>query len=389
MKVLDSIKNSKPGDTIWDREEAASVHGLHLRHLETKKMFYLRYRSREGVQRRPKIGELGQITLAQARSIAKDLMLRVSKGEDPQGDWSAARAEMTVAELFERAWKTHWNKPRYQKSGWAKEVQGYWTRNIEPTFGRARLSTVKVADVRAWHESYRETPYAGNRALEVLTRMFSVAEADELIPRNTTPCWKIKGFTEKKRRRYASPAELAKILTILEREKDNNRVAVTFLYCLIFTGSRPEVLEVVRPEDLKPSDYEGTRVGILSFSGKGSEDSGEEESVVVPADLMAMIERLPRQKDGTIFGRKIPYRFWYKVRKEAGCPDLWARDLRRTFATVGMSGGVTEGVIGKLLNHASVQTTGIYAKLDQSARIAASATIADRITQIGKVVPIR
>lgn len=389
VSVLEKIKSAVSGQIVRDKGERGSVKGLHVRVRGEMRTFYLYYRSKDGVQRWPKIGEFGQITLAQAREAAKVILDRVAKGEDPQGMWAKARAEMTVADLFGLAYDRYWGKPRFVKSGWAKEVRGYFDRSIAPCFGSRKLSSISVAEVRDWHAGLEDSPYAGNRALEVLTKMFNIAEAEEIIPRNTTPCWKIRAFTEKKRKRYATPAELGKILTIMEREKANNPSAVAFLYCVLFTGSRPSALERARYDQLKIAEYGGQRMGILEFEGKGTADSGEDETLIIPSEALAMIENLPRTGDGRIFGCKNPRRFWLALRKEAGCEDLWARDLRRTFATIGMSGGVDKNVIGKLLNHASSETTDIYAKLQLDARIEAVNKIADLISNQRKVVPIR
>jgi len=383
------MKAAADGETVRDSGERGSVKGLHLRVRGASRSFYLYYLSRSGVKRWPKIGDFGPMTLAQARDVAKELSLRVSRGEDPQGEWSIARGEMTVGELFERAYKDYWNKPRFIKSGWAKEVRAIWERSIKTEFSSRSLSAIKVVEVKRWHSRFEATPYAGNRALEVLTKMFNIAEAEGIIPRNTTPCWKIKGFTEKKRKRYATPAELVKILAILEREKLKNPGAVAFLYCILFTGSRPSALERATYDQLKEVTVDGEIRGVLVFAGKGTAESGEDELIVIPKEAMDMIRELPRNRDGRIFGRKNPRRFWVDTRKEAGCDDLWARDLRRTFATVGMSGGVNKAVIGELLNHASLQTTDIYAKLDLTARLDASKRISDRILELGKVVSIR
>jgi hypothetical protein len=81
-------------------------------------------------------------------------------------------------------------------------------------------------------------------------------------------------------------------------------------------------------------------------------------------------------------GIKMPRAFWKRIQNETGCKDLWARDLRRTMATVGLSNGVALGVIGKLLNHKSNQTTEIYAKAFETKKIEAVEVIADELVQI-------
>jgi integrase len=79
----------------------------------------------------------------------------------------------------------------------------------------------------------------------------------------------------------------------------------------------------------------------------------------------------------------MPVRLWAKIRKEAGCPDLRARDLRRTFATVGMSAGLKMDQISEILGHRSTQTTKIYAKLNIDSQIESARAIADAIEKVG------
>jgi integrase len=94
---------------------------------------------------------------------------------------------------------------------------------------------------------------------------------------------------------------------------------------------------------------------------KGFQGKTADEVVWLPPQAMAVIRRLP--KAATLTGIKMPHKFWYKVRKEAGCEHIRLRDLRRTFATVGMSHGQAMAVISEVLNHKTTQTTKVYAKL--------------------------
>ena len=389
LNIINRIRDALPGGTIKDEGEKASVPGLHVRILPSKRVFMLYYRTKQGVQRRPRLGDFGPMTLGQARAVAKTILDRVARGEDPQGDWNDARSEMTVSELFAHSWASHWDKPRYIDSGWARDVKNLFDRNIKNQLGSYRLSALKREHVIEWHAGFEAVPFAGNRSLEVLTTMFNLAELKGLTPRNTSPCWKVKGFTEKKRKRYASVEEMSRILMILHREKRDNPRAVAFLFLILYTGSRPSALERATWDQLSRAEYDGETMGVLTFAGKGSAESGEEETVIIPPEALAMIDALPRAKNNLILGIKNPRRFWVQVRDEAGCQDLWARDLRRTFATVGMSGGVNKDVIGELLNHSSAETTGIYAQLDMSARMNASSMITDRIKSLTNVVPLR
>jgi integrase len=56
-------------------------------------------------------------------------------------------------------------------------------------------------------------------------------------------------------------------------------------------------------------------------------------------------------------------RFWDEVRAKAKLPGVRIHDLRHTFASLLVSGGMSLPMIGKLLGHTQVQTTQRYAHL--------------------------
>jgi integrase len=56
-------------------------------------------------------------------------------------------------------------------------------------------------------------------------------------------------------------------------------------------------------------------------------------------------------------------RLWDRIRKEAGISDVRIHDLRHTFASLLVSGGMSLPMIGRLLGHTQVQTMQRYAHL--------------------------
>lgn len=384
MLISKALTEALPGTTTWDKDEQGSIKGLHLRVFATgQRSFYLYYKTKGGQERRPKLGDASDLPLKEARARAKILTNRVALGEDPKGAWDLDKAEITVGALFTLCFDEHWDADRYQLSGWASKVSELYHSLIEPTFANQKISQVTARSVREWHQSLNVTPIRANRGLEVLSRMFRFAEEKEYRPQGLNPCLLVKAFKEAKRKRYATEQELKKIMAILIRDAVTNPRASAFLYLLIFTGARPRSLERATWNMLKTHEVDGRFFGVLTFDGKTTEETGEQEVVVLPPSAMAIVEKLPKTSD-KILGIQMPSVYWNKVRIEAGCPDLWARDLRRTFATVGMGEGAEIGVIGELLNHKTTQTTKIYAKLVDAKRIEAVSQIANKMDQILK-----
>lgn len=59
-----------------------------------------------------------------------------------------------------------------------------------------------------------------------------------------------------------------------------------------------------------------------------------------------------------------PKKVWQRVRERAGVPDVRIHDLRRTLGSSLSGQGYNLQLIGKALNHSSVSTTQVYARLD-------------------------
>jgi integrase len=367
-----AINALKPGEYLWDDV----VTGLQVRALATKKCFYLYYRA-NGTQRHPHLCDFPEVSISDARGIAREWLLAVARGRDPYLERQQLKAEATINDLFERVWRDHWSQARYKRSGHAREVMGLWHRYLHADMGKKRLSEVTAATVRAWHAAYSPTPYAANRALEVLSKMFSFAEEKEWRPQNSNPCRLVKGFKENPRDRYATPEEIEKLGRLLAKYEATHAREVAFIYLLAFTGSRPRAIERAKRSDLERFDSNGLAFGVLSIEGKTGP-----EKIYLPPQAMRVIEKIPLGE--TLLGIKMPRYFWARIRAEAGIKALWARDWRRTFATLGMGEGFEMSVISELLNHKSAQTTKTYAKLDDEKRKKVSCATAERVEKLMK-----
>lgn len=379
----EEIKKLEPGKTLWDKGSRDSESGLHVRALASgKKNFMLYYRTKAGVERRPKIGEFPAITIGEARRRANILNSKVAIGEDPKGEWDTAKKEITVGEIYRLALENYWSTPRFIRSRRKTDVENLWRNYLEAKFDSMRISQATTVVVKNWHTSLSETPYAANRAKEVLSRIFTYGEEHGHCPPHTNPCPAVTAYQEKSRSRFAEEGELKSIMRLLEKYSEVSPKGVAYLTLLLFTGSRPSAIERATWDQLKTFKKDGETYGVLTFDGKTTEETGEQEVVILPPQAMKVLMRLPRIRNGTITNSKMPQRLWEKIRREAGCGDLWARDLRRTFATIGLSSGVNIGTIGELLNHKSTQTTKAYAKLVSGARIEAAVSIANKIDQI-------
>lgn len=343
-----------------------AVPGLHAKITPTGKRFFLYFRTKSGVERRPKLGEYPIMSLAQARQVAKDLLLKVAMGEDPVAKWQDEKIAPTVKDAIDEYEKKH---ARKRKSGEAavKLLRKY----LEPKLGNEKVAAIEHRHMAKLHGDLSEkTPILANRVVQHASKLFNLCETPwrYRTAAQGNPCKGIERNKENKRRRYMTLDEAKAVAARLDHYKTQFPAGVAYVYLLILTGTRRGEIWDARWEWLDGN------VLRLPDSKTGA------KSVYLPPAAMEVINQLPKTT-GTITGIGPPYKLWYKVRREAGCPDLRLHDLRHSFASAALASGLSLAQIGELLGHHSTQTTMRYAHLVEDVAQAAAAQTAQTIQE--------
>ena len=355
------IKKAKVGDTLWD----AKVKGLHLRVLATKKTFYLYFRTKSGIQRKPKIGDYGSISLSQARKVAGEMLTEVGAGRDPGQTRIDAKNEANLTDLWDEYWKRHGKK---KKS--ADEDERLWKKNLAP-LAKKRLSEIDYSEVADLHEDLTENNggTTANRTLALLSTMFNFALAPlEWTDKN--PCKGVARNKETKRKRYMAASEAARIAAVLHSKIELFPAGVAFIYLLILTGARKSEIANAKWDQLHGNK--------LILTDHKTDQDGEARVIQLPQAAVDVLAKLPKTT-GTITGITSPRTMWETVRVEAGCPDLRLHDLRHSFASVAIGLGKTLAQVGELLGHKDSQTTKRYSHLMDEAAAMVAGEIGVRI----------
>lgn len=385
------VDNLKPSEKTYITRDA-ELPGFSVRvYSSGRKAFFYRYRvgGGRGAQiREPRIGDLGEVTPDQARSVAKDWAALVRQGGDPSAEKKAIRDAPTMSELFDRYLSEH--AARYKKASSLRNDTRMIEGRLRPTFGKKRVHSVTRQSVRTFHSSLQDKPYEANRQLALLSKIFSFAADDlEWIKRGDHPVKGIKRFEEKKRKRYLSQVELARLGEALAKAEAGELCrpivapAVAMIRLLVITGARHgEILSL----EWEHVNFERGCIELPDSK------TGEKEVYLPPAALQILAE-LPRQEENpyVIVGRKRGTHLvnikdaWGAIRKEAQLEDVRLHDLRHSFASVGARAGMSLPVIGALLGHRETATTARYAHLSDDPLRAAADSIGDEIAEAMKV----
>jgi integrase len=372
-----TIEALAPGEIdyiAWDQD----VPGFGVRVMPSgRKSFVLQYRAGRR-SRRMVLGYVNVVTPEQARTMAIQHLAALRQGVDPLAERDTGRDAVTVKDLATRFDAEH--IAVHLKPSTQKEYRRSLKKFILPFFGNQPIAEVSREEVARFHHKYRHVPYQANRCLEILSKMFNLAELWGLRPDGSNPRKHIKKYREEKRERFLSAAELRRVGEVLrEMEAEGLELpsAIAAVMLLILTGCRLNEIMTLRWE------YVDLDSGVLNLP-----DSKTGAKIVYlgkPAiDTLRRLPRLPGNpwvihglKPG---GHLIDLQpFWQRVRARAGLKDARIHDLRHTFASSAVAAGQGLPMIGKLLGHTQVATTARYAHLAADPVKAAANGVAERI----------
>lgn len=355
-----AVEAAKPVDRdiiLWDNE----LKGFGCKITpKGKRVYFAYYRTREGRQRRPTIGVHGATTCEKARETAREWL--ADRDSDPSGERQARKDAPIVAEFARRYMEQHAETKKRAKS--VDNDRRMLDRFILPAFGNRKLAEVTREDVWKLHHRLEGTPYQANRVLALISKMFNLAERWGLRPDGTNPCKHVARYRERKRGRFLSEAELARLSQVLaeaEQTCTETPVVIAAIRLLLFTGARLSEILTLGWEHV---DVEGECLRLP--------DSKTGPKVVyLPPAALEILAGLEHHEDNpyVIAGAKLGKHLinlqkpWSRIRAKAGLDDVRIHDLRHSFASMAVAGGLSLPVIGALLGHTQPATTARYAHL--------------------------
>jgi len=345
--------------------------------------YVLRYTTRAGRERTYTIGDATVWRTTQARDKARELRREIDDGGDPLGAIEAERAAPTIGDLIDRFRSEHLPKKR---PGTVKDYECLLRVHIQPHFGaHTKVADVRFEDIDALHRKITKagSPYQANRAITVVSKMFSLAARWEWCEMN--PVRGIEKNREYHRRRYLSSDELVRLTKALSEHPE--RQIADAIRLLLLTGARKSEVLSMRWADVEE--------GIWSKPPSSTKQKQHHQVPLSAPALQLLADIKKRQQSHSEFvfpgngasGHLVELKSsWREIIKSAGITGLRLHDLRHSYASQLVSGGASLPLIGALLGHSNPNTTARYAHLFHDPLRAATEKVGAVIAAAGKPV---
>lgn len=352
IKSIAALKPTTTEAIYWDD----TISGLGLRvHPTGRKVWLLRYRTDDGVQRKLTLGQADVVPPDMARDLAREALVKVQQGGDPTRERQKKRETMTFRELHESYLESRAGKAKPQSIALYK---GYMKHHLDSAIGGLPITRITPMDLQELHMALADRPYAANRCLQYVKAVMNFAERMKLIPRGSNPAYDVEKFKEKPRQTILKPDQVQAVWAVLDRYTSRTPSAPYLIKALLLTGLRWREWASARWEWVDLID------GVLRLpdTKTGARD------VVLPQACLDMLRTWrPRCRGVWIFPNEQGdnhithlFRHWQKVCRMAGLSGVRIHDIRHTVGSLSHQGGLSQKEVATLLGHRNIQTTARY-----------------------------
>lgn len=328
--------------------------------------YYLRYEDTTGRQKQHKIGRFEDVSFAAAKKRAVQLRSEVVMGGDP----GAAKAQAKASPLYRELSAMHLADAKLHQRSYST-TEMYVRRHIGPRWNRVRLTEIEPRAISQWLGEKRAeglAPATVEKIRVIFGRSFELGARWGVPGTDKNPVRAVsrKPFQNAKET-YLSPDQAARLRLAVAESQNTQLQHIVGL--LLLTGARVRELLDARWEHM---DVE--RRTWMIVAGKTGK-----RHVPLSTAALAIIEALPRFKDCPFLipnpETQKPFvsikHGWQRAIRVAKLQGLRIHDLRHSAASFMVNSGVDLFAVGKVLGHASYQSTQRYAHLANDTLLAA------------------
>lgn len=344
-----------------------------------RKVFMLQYRTNWGERRKPKIGQFGELTVEQARSIAQDWLADVRKGNDPSAAKLAARMSPTVKELCTQ-FMEEYSRPR-NKPSTVDTYQDQIDRFIVPVLGKLKVPDVTRQHITTLMRDLARIPVTANRVLSCMRKMLNMAEVWGYRPDGSNPCRHVPKYPENGETRYIVNDELARLYAYLDRADSEGLEHPTLTLAVRLQFEFSARMSEIRLLEWSWIDFENRRI-VWPDSKTGDISKPMSE---VAFQLLANACRIDDSPYvcPAIFDSSIPlpestyYNGWKRVLKRANVIHVGTHGIRHRAATDIANSGIPVKVGMALTAHKTVSMFMRYVHAEDDPIRAAAEKVAN------------
>jgi integrase len=356
---LEALPTPVRGERAVYHDAHKNSGGLQLRVTATAKTFFVQKRV-NGMPERVTLGRFPDMSIEMARKEAARMSALIAEGVNPNQDARALKTETTLKGLFDEFLKHRRNRRGAYLSEKTKRSYGYDFGLYLDKWGNRKLSQFKETDFAKLHAQIGvEHPTTANRVIAMTSSLFGYA-AERKLFKGANPAQGIQKFPEAKRERFLQADELPAFFKALA-EESNETLRDYFLISLLTGARRSNVQEMQwRQLHLERGEW---RIPTTK--------NGEPQTVTLAPEAVEILRARGGCDPVWVFpgtgasGHLVePKKAWKRILERAGIESLRIHDLRRTLGSWQTKTGASLAIIGKSLNHKSVNTTAIYARLD-------------------------
>lgn len=347
------------------------VRGLQLDRIRLEQgIWRLRYRT--PVRKRRgciTIGSAQFISLAQARTTAKNYLYQISQGRDPKAEQAELASVPTFGEFIEKQYLPYVDG--YKKTAWSD--RSYLRIQILPVLGHKYLDQIRKIDIINLHHGLLKKGYAKgtcNRSLVLVRYVFNLAIKWGVPGIKENPGKDVPLFEDHPmRERFIDQHEHHRLI---ESVQDSvNPMLPYIISMLILTGARKREVLDARWDDFNVQTRQW-RIPVTK--------AGKPRYVPLSDGVLKLLTIIPRWPNcpymfpnpKTLLPYRSVFKSWHTARKRVGLADVRMHDLRHSFASFLVNAGRSLYEVQKILGHSQISTTQRYAHLSQDTLIDAA-----------------
>ena len=326
-RIIDRLSVDDKDAVFWDRD----LPGFGIRVYPSGAKVYVVQTRVFGRSKRVTVGRHGELSTDQARKEAAQIIARIKAGESaPLAGPSTAPTVVDLAERYQREYVAMHCKP-LTVSHYGLMLR----KHIVPALGKRLVSEVERKHIMALQYGLRDMPTVANRAVDILVKMFNMADAWGWRPSGRNPCRFVRRYkVEKHHERFLTAEELYRLGRALDAapaERLASTHAAAAIRLLVLTGCRRNEVLGLRWEDL---DFEAGEMRLADSK------TGARVVPLPPAAVRVLTGLSQVPGNPWVFpGRKKGDRqhnindSWDRVRERAGLDGVRLHDLRHSFAS--------------------------------------------------------